>query len=81
MSKYKMPKWATWGAFGSLAVYLFFKNKKESQLSGKPNEFKISIDKQKLAQTAVKFIPIVQNNPIVSMVLDEFIDGYNKRRK
>jgi len=73
-----------WFAFGAVGIYLWRVNKVEGKQMGSenPNNFKLSIDSDKLIDAATNLVPGTYNRKqMFNIFAKEFINGYKKRKE
>ena len=69
-------------AFGGLAIYLWYRNKKQGKALGieNPNNLSFHIDTDKAINAASDFLPLTDNKKqIINLATKEFLNGYKKR--
>lgn len=68
-------------AFGGIGLFMWYKNKKESQLSGidNINNFSFGIDKERVIDFAINCIPLSPvKKELVRTIKNGFMSGYKK---
>ena len=72
-----------WLAFGAVGLYLWRVNKVEGKEMGSdhPNNFKLSIDSDKLVDAATNLVPGTEpRKQMFNIFAKEFINGYKRKK-